>query len=309
MLNERQEFLDYTEPVENRSSGKKDTAWLGRFTFEALRVGEDTTLAQMIRLVEEASSSKAPIAKLADKVAGVFVPIVMVIAAVTAVAWFFASGYDITKALTTGVAVLVISCPCALGLATPVAIMVGTGKGAENGILIKSAEALETLHTVNTVVLDKTGTLTQGRPVVTDILPADDMDEEGLLILAACLEGPSEHPLATAIVEESKKRNLPVTSVGNFAALHGRGVRATLGNRTCMGGNLAMMEEAGVDLGSFPAKAEELAAQGKAVILISSELPEVLGMSDRVLVVKDDAIVAELTGDKINAVEVMRYAL
>ena len=249
----------------------------GSFTFEALRVGEDTTLAQMIRLVEEASSSKAPIAKLADKVAGVFVPIVMVIAAVTAVAWFFASGYDITKALTTGVAVLVISCPCALGLATPVAIMVGTGKGAENGILIKSAEALETLHTVNTVVLDKTGTLTQGRPVVTDILPADDMDEEGLLILAACLEGPSEHPLATAIVEESKKRNLPVTSVGNFAALHGRGVRATLGNRTCMGGNLAMMEEAGVDLGSFPAKAEELAAQGKTALYFADER-QVLGL-------------------------------
>ena len=249
----------------------------GSFTFEALRVGEDTTLAQMIRLVEEASSSKAPIAKLADKVAGVFVPVVMVIAAVTAVAWFFASGYDITKALTTGVAVLVISCPCALGLATPVAIMVGTGKGAENGILIKSAEALETLHTVNTVVLDKTGTLTQGRPVVTDILPADDMDEEGLLILAACLEGPSEHPLATAIVEESKKRNLPVTSVGNFAALHGRGVRATLGNRTCMGGNLAMMEEAGVDLGSFPAKAEELAAQGKTALYFADER-QVLGL-------------------------------
>ena len=249
----------------------------GSFTFEALRVGEDTTLAQMIRLVEEASSSKAPIAKLADKVAGVFVPVVMVIAAVTAVVWFFASGYDITKALTTGVAVLVISCPCALGLATPVAIMVGTGKGAENGILIKSAEALETLHTVNTVVLDKTGTLTQGRPVVTDVLPADDMDEEGLLILAACLEGPSEHPLATAIVEESKKRNLPVTTVGNFTALHGRGVRATLGDRTCMGGNLAMMEEAGVDLGDFPANAEELAAQGKTALYFADE-HQVLGL-------------------------------
>ena len=249
----------------------------GSFTFEALRVGEDTTLAQMIRLVEEASSSKAPIAKLADKVAGVFVPVVMVIAAVTAAAWFFASGYDITKALTTGVAVLVISCPCALGLATPVAIMVGTGKGAENGILIKSAEALETLHTVNTVVLDKTGTLTQGRPVVTDVLPADDMDEEGLLILAACLEGPSEHPLATAIVEESKKRNLPVTTVGNFTALHGRGVRATLGDRTCMGGNLAMMEEAGVDLGSFPEKAEGLAAQGKTALYFADE-HQVLGL-------------------------------
>ncbi len=181
----------------------------GSFTFEASRVGEDTTLAQMIRLVEEASSSKAPIAKLADKVAGVFVPVVMAIAAVTALVWFVASGYDVTRALTAGVAVLVISCPCALGLATPVAIMVGTGKGAENGILIKSAEALETLHTVNTVVLDKTGTLTQGKPMVTDLLPGEDMDEDGLLILAACLEGPSEHPLAAAIVEESQEAGPP----------------------------------------------------------------------------------------------------
>ena len=143
----------------------------------------------MIRLVEEASASKAPIAKLADKVAGVFVPVVMLIAAVTAVVWLVVTGGDVTKALTAGVAVLVISCPCALGLATPVAIMVGTGKGAENGILIKSAEALETLHTIDTVVLDKTGTLTQGKPVVTDILPAADLEEDGLLTLAACLEG------------------------------------------------------------------------------------------------------------------------
>ncbi len=249
----------------------------GSFTFEAKRVGEDTTLAQMIRLVEEASSSKAPIAKLADKVAGVFVPVVMAIAAVTAVVWFFASGYDITKALTTGVAVLVISCPCALGLATPVAIMVGTGKGAENGILIKSAEALETLHLVDTVVLDKTGTLTQGKPVVTDVLPAKDMDEEGLLILAACLETPSEHPLAAAIVEEARRKHLPTTSVHGFTALHGRGVRATLGDRTCMGGNLAMMEEAGVDLGDFPQRAEELAAQGKTALYFADE-HKVLGL-------------------------------
>ena len=267
-------------PVDKGPGDKVAAASLnksGSFTFQASRVGEDTTLAQMIRLVEEASASKAPIAKLADKVAGVFVPIVMIIAAVTAIAWFFASGSDITKALTTGVAVLVISCPCALGLATPVAIMVGTGKGAENGILIKSAEALETLHGVDTVVLDKTGTLTQGRPVVTDILPAEDMDEEGLLILAACLEGPSEHPLAAAIVEESRKRNLPVTSVGNFTALHGRGVRATLGDRTCMGGNRAMMEEAGVELGDFPARAEELAAQGKTPLYFADE-HKVLGL-------------------------------
>ena len=164
----------------------------GSFVFEALRVGEDTTLAQMIRLVEEASSSKAPIAKLADKVSGIFVPVVMVIALVTAVVWLLATG-SVTRALTGGVAVLVISCPCALGLATPVAIMVGTGKGAENGILVKSAEALETLHTINTVVLDKTGTLTQGKPQVTDILPAEGLAENALLGLAACLEAPSEH--------------------------------------------------------------------------------------------------------------------
>ena len=249
----------------------------GSFIFEASRVGEDTTLAQMIRLVEDASSSKAPISKLADKVAGVFVPVVMAIAAVTALVWFIASGYDVTRALTAGVAVLVISCPCALGLATPVAIMVGTGKGAENGILIKSAEALETLHTVNTVVLDKTGTLTQGRPVVTDILPGQDMDEEGLLILAACLESPSEHPLAAAIVEESKTRNLPIASVGGFRAVHGRGVQAELSGRIFLGGNRAMMEEAGVALGSFPSRAEVLAEQGKTPLYFADE-HQVLGL-------------------------------
>ena len=248
----------------------------GFFTFAASRVGEDTTLAQMIRLVEEASASKAPIAKLADKVAGVFVPVVMTIAAIAAAAWLL-TGHSAAQALTAGVAVLVISCPCALGLATPVAIMVGTGKGAENGILIKSAEALEVLHTIDTVVLDKTGTLTQGKPVVTDIIPAEDMEEEGLLILAACLEGPSEHPLATAIVEESRKRDLPITSVGGFRAIHGRGVKASIGNKACMGGNRAMMEEAGVDLADFPEKAEALAAQGKTPLYFADE-EKVLGL-------------------------------
>ena len=249
----------------------------GSFTFEALRVGEDTTLAQMIRLVEEAAASKAPIAKLADKVAGVFVPVVMAIAAITALVWFFVGGYDVTKALTAGVAVLVISCPCALGLATPVAIMVGTGKGAENGILIKSAEALETLHSIDTVVLDKTGTLTQGKPVITDILPGADTDEEGLLLLAACLEGPSEHPLAAAIVEEAGRRGLSTAAVTNFTAVHGRGVRATLKDRTFLAGNQAMMEEAEISLGDFPQKAEELAAQGKTPLYFADE-KQVLGV-------------------------------
>ena len=242
----------------------------GSFTFEALRVGEDTTLAQMIRLVEEASGSKAPIAKLADRVSGVFVPVVMAIAAVTAAVWLIASG-SVTQALTAGVAVLVISCPCALGLATPVAIMVGTGKGAENGILIKSAEALETLHTIDTVVLDKTGTLTQGRPVVTDILPAPGNSEEGLLATAFCLEGPSEHPLATAIVEEAERRNIPATSVGGFTAVHGRGVRASIGSNICFGGNRAMVEEAGIAPGPLAVKADELAAQGKTPLYFGDE--------------------------------------
>ena len=235
----------------------------GSFTFKALRVGEDTTLAQMIRLVDEAASSKAPIAKLADRVAGVFVPAVIGIALVTAVIWLIATGGSITSALTAGVAVLVISCPCALGLATPVAIMVGTGKGAENGILIKSAEALEALHTIDTVVLDKTGTLTSGKPVVTDCLTAAGVTAEELLCVAASLEQPSEHPLAQAIVAEAGERNIPLVSVEGFQAVHGRGVTALLHGAPVLAGNRAMMEEAGVDLSGFEGSAGSLAEQGK----------------------------------------------
>ena len=242
----------------------------GAFTFEASRVGEDTTLAQMIRLVEEASASKAPIAKLADKVAGVFVPVVMTIALIAAIAWL-ATGHGATQALTAGVAVLVISCPCALGLATPVAIMVGTGKGAENGILIKSAESLETLHTIHTVVLDKTGTLTQGKPVVTDILPVTGNSEEFLLRTAYCLESPSEHPLAAAIVEEAERRNVPRASVENFTAVHGRGVRGMIGENRYLGGSRSMVEEAGIDPGSLTGQAEALAAQGKTPLYFADE--------------------------------------
>ena len=241
----------------------------GSFTFEALRVGEDTTLSQMIRLVEEAAASKAPIAKLADRVAGVFVPVVMAIAAVTAIAWLIATGGDVTRALTTGVAVLVISCPCALGLATPVAIMVGTGKGAENGILIKSAQALETLHTVDTVVLDKTGTLTQGKPVVTDVIPAQGLEENDLLLLAACLEGPSEHPVARAIVEEARSHQLPLTAPQDFSALHGLGVRGTLAGRACLGGNLRLMEQSNIPLEDLPARGEALSEEGKTPLYFS----------------------------------------
>ncbi len=243
----------------------------GSFTFRATRVGDDTTLAQMIALVDEAASSKAPIAKLADKVAGVFVPVVMVIAAVTAAAWLLATGGDITRALTAGVAVLVISCPCALGLATPVAIMVGTGKGAEYGILIKSAQALETLHTIQTIVLDKTGTVTQGRPRVTDIQPVGGVTVEELLCVAASLEKPSEHPLSEAIVHEAEERSIPLVPAENFSALHGRGVMADLQGSAFLAGNRAMMEEHGVDLAGQLAAADTLAENGRTPLYFAQD--------------------------------------
>ncbi|NLF35208.1 MAG: heavy metal translocating P-type ATPase [Clostridiales bacterium] len=242
----------------------------GTFTMRAVRVGEDTTLAQMIRLVEEASSSKAPIAKLADKVAGIFVPVVIGIAVLTAVVWF-ALTRSIESTFTAGVAVLVISCPCALGLATPVAIMVGTGKGAENGILIKSAEALETLHTVNTVVLDKTGTVTEGRPRVTDLYPGEGVTEESLLRMAAALEQPSEHPLAQAVVAEARARGISFPKAQNFNAVHGRGVEADLDGVRFLAGNRAMLEERGIDPGASLETANGLAEQGKTPLYFADE--------------------------------------
>ncbi len=261
-------------PVEKSPGSKVAAASInqsGTFTFEATRVGEDATLAQMIRLVEEASASKAPIAKLADRVAGVFVPVVISIALVTALVWLLVTGGDITRALTAGVAVLVISCPCALGLATPVAIMVGTGKGAENGILIKSAEALETLHTIDTVVLDKTGTLTEGKPVVTDLIPLGETTEEELLCVAASLEQPSEHPLSTAIVSAAQERNIPLAPVTGFTALHGKGVQGAIQGGQFLAGNAALLTEAGVDMAPAAGRAEELAAQGKTPLFFAGD--------------------------------------
>ncbi|WP_195607640.1 heavy metal translocating P-type ATPase [Intestinimonas butyriciproducens] len=242
----------------------------GSFTFRATRVGDDTTLAQMIALVDEAASSKAPIAKLADQVAGIFVPTVIGIALVTAAVWLVL-GYGVEHALTAGVAVLVISCPCALGLATPVAIMVGTGKGAENGILIKSAEALETLHTVSTVVLDKTGTVTEGRPRVTDLYPGEGITTEELLCVAASLEKPSEHPLAEAIVREAEERKIPLVPVRDFEAVHGRGVRAEVQGSYYLAGNRAMMEESGIDLGAEHLMADGLAENGKTPLYFAQD--------------------------------------
>ena len=255
----------------------------GYFLLKATRVGEDTTLAQMIRLVDEAASSKAPIAKLADRVAGVFVPVVMSIALVTFLAWLF-TGHSVEQALTSGVAVLVISCPCALGLATPVAIMVGTGKGAEQGILIKSAQALETLHTVSTVVLDKTGTLTQGKPRVTDLIPLGGTEEPELLCVAASLEKPSEHPLAAAVVEAAQDAGIPLAPVTAFSALHGKGVRGDIQGETFWAGNAALLAETGIPLGEAEAAADALAAQGKTPLFFArqGELMGIIAVADTV---------------------------
>ena len=255
----------------------------GSFTFRATRVGDDTTLAQMIALVDEAASSKAPIAKLADKVAGVFVPVVIVLSLLTAAVWLFATG-DIARALTSGVAVLVISCPCALGLATPVAIMVGTGKGAENGILFKSAEALEELRSIQTIVLDKTGTVTQGKPVVTDIKSFGGTEEAELLCVAASLEKPSEHPLARAVVAEAEERKIPLVPTEKFEAVHGRGVSAVIQGGQFLAGNRAMMEENKIDLAVAGQNPEILAEEGKTPLYFAQDgkLIGILAVADTV---------------------------
>ncbi len=242
----------------------------GSFTMQARKVGQETTLSQMIALVEEAAASKAPIAKLADRVAGIFVPVVISIAVVTAAVWLL-TGHGIEMALTSGVAVLVISCPCALGLATPVAIMVGTGKGAEYGVLFKSAEALEILHKVNAVVLDKTGTVTEGAPRVTGIHPCGGVTAEELLRVAAALEKPSEHPLGQAIVAEAGEREIPLPGVERFRAVHGRGVEGEIQGSRFLAGNRAMMDEQGVDIAPLSQLAGSLAQQGKTPLYFARD--------------------------------------
>lgn len=244
----------------------------GSFTFRATRTGADTSLAKIVQLVEDANATKAPIARIADKVAGVFVPAVLAIAAVTFVAWL-AVGGSINEALTASVAVVVISCPCALGLATPVAIMVGTGRGAEMGVLFKSAEGLEALQKIDTVVFDKTGTITQGKPAVTDILPARTesgkpvMTEKALLKLAAALEASSEHPLAEAIMAEADARGIVARQVEDFQAIPGRGVTAREGANAIAAGNAALMEELGIPRGDL--QVEHLARAGKTALFFA----------------------------------------
>ena len=281
-------------PVEKRPGDTVSAATINRtgaFTFRATRVGADTNLAKIIQLVEDANATKAPIARMADKVAGVFVPVVLVIAAVTFIAWMAFTG-NASEALTAAVAVVVISCPCALGLATPVAIMVGTGKGAEMGVLFKSAEALETLHSVGTVVLDKTGTVTQGKPAVTDILPASTMNEKALLKLAAALEKQSEHPLAEAIMAAADERGIVARPVEDFTAVPGRGVTAREGENRVAAGNAALMRELGIEVPTD--ELERFARAGKTPLFFAKNgaLVGTIAVADEVKPTSAEAITA-----------------
>ncbi len=289
----------------------------GFIRFKATRVGEDTTFSQIIRLVEEASSSKAPIAKIADRVSGVFVPAVIGIAIVTAIVWLLV-GASFEFALSCAISVLVISCPCALGLATPVAIMVGTGKGAENGILLKSGEALETAHNVEYVVMDKTGTITQGRPVVTDV--ETDLPLSAFLAVAAGLEAKSEHPLAEAIMEFAASRAAVPAEVEDFCSIPGKGVEGRIGGRMVYAGNRRLMEERHISLANVQNRLETLADEGKTPMLFA-DADRVLGIISVADVVKPtsrEAVrqlkemgikVVMLTGDNRRTAEAIRRQL
>ncbi len=309
-------------PVEKNIGDKVIAATInknGYFKFKAEKVGDDTTLAQIISLVEDASSSKAPIAKLADKISGVFVPIVISISIISTIVWLLV-GKSFEFSLSIGIAVLVISCPCALGLATPVAIMVGTGKGAENGILIKSAEALETAHKIQTVVLDKTGTITEGKPKVTDIVVNSNINKNELLKIAASIEKPSEHPLADAIVEKAKKENITLLDVDNFISITGKGIKAEINNKIYYAGNLSLMKENNIDYSKFEKVINDLAKKGKTPLCFSDDsiLFGVIAVADTIKPTSKKAIeefknmginIVMLTGDNKNTAEAIRKEL
>ena len=309
-------------PVEKQAGDKVIAATInktGYFKFKAERVGDDTTLAQIIQLVEDASASKAPIAKLADKISGIFVPIVIVIAVLATVIWLLL-GYSFVFAMSIGIAVLVISCPCALGLATPVAIMVGTGKGAQNGILFKSAESLETLHTIQTIVLDKTGTITEGKPKVTDVVTAEGVAEEELLKIAASIEKPSEHPLAEAIVERAEELGINTAPVDEFQAISGRGIEARIDGVTYLAGNLAFMNENHIPVATLDKESDTLAEEGKTPLYFANKdsLLGMIAVADVVKPTSKEAIerfkelgidVIMLTGDNKKTAEAIRKHL
>ena len=297
-------------PVEKKAGDRLTGATVNRagyFQMQADRIGGDTTLSQIIRLVEEAGGSKAPIAKLADKVSGIFVPVVLTIAVITVAVWLLV-GQSFSFALASGIAVLVISCPCALGLATPTAIMVGTGRGAEQGILIKSGESLETAHLVDTVVLDKTGTITKGHPAVTDIKTAAGVQERELLRLAASLEQASEHPLAEAIVGRAHELSVSLEKTSDFTAVAGQGVTGTVGMKKVLAGNLKMMKENRIRTEDLEPDAERFSEEGRTVLYIAADgkLLGVLAAADPIKETSAQAIeelerlglsVVMLTGD------------
>lgn len=255
----------------------------GLIRFRATKVGKDSALFQIIKLVEAAQGSKAPIQRLADQVSGVFVPGVIGIAALTFLAWYFLSG-DFTRSLMTMTAVLVIACPCSLGLATPTAIMVGTGKGAENGVLIKGGEHLEKAHSINTVILDKTGTITKGEPEVTDIIPEAGIDGQELLKLAAIAEKGSEHPLGVAIVKKAGEQGFNLDHPDSFEAIPGRGIRVSYQGKEILVGTTKLMEENEVNLGAVSVKKEDLEAAGKTSMLaaINGSLAGIIAVADTV---------------------------
>ncbi len=281
-------------PVEKIPGSKAVSATVltgGYLEMTADRVGADTTLSQIVRLMEQAASSKAPISRLADRISAVFVPVVISIAVLAAILWATVGGMGVRFCLSIGIAVLVISCPCALGLATPVAITVATGKAAEKGILIKSAASLELLGRVNTVVLDKTGTVTEGKPQVTDVLCVPGVTEEELLCAAASLEKPSGHPLADAIVQEAARRSIPLCDVSDFTTVSGGGVQAVLDGSTLYAGNDRYMELIGAGASVLRSAAEELAAQGKTPLYFAEE-HRLLGVVAVADVVKPDSAAA-----------------
>ena len=281
-------------PVEKIPGSKAVSATVltgGYLEMTADRVGADTTLSQIVRLMEQAASSKAPISRLADRISAVFVPVVISIAVLAAILWATVGGMGVRFCLSIGIAVLVISCPCALGLATPVAITVATGKAAEKGILIKSAASLELMGRVNTVVLDKTGTVTEGKPRVTDVLCAANVTEEELLCAAASLEKPSGHPLADAIVKEAERRSIPLCAVSDFAAVAGGGVQAVQDGKTLYAGNDRYMESIGADTAALRDAAARLAAQGKTPLYFAEDR-QLLGVIAVADVVKPDSAAA-----------------
>ena len=279
----------------------------GTIKFKAEKVGSDTAISQIIKLVEDAQGSKAPIAKLADVISGYFVPIVFAIAVIVSIAWFI-SGKDIEFALSIFIAVLVIACPCALGLATPTAIMVGTGKGAENGILIKGGEALETTHKINTIVFDKTGTITEGKPVVTDIITDGDINKDELLKIAASAEKGSEHPLGEAIVKEGEKKNLGLYNIDKFVAIPGHGIEVEIESKGILLGNKKLMQDRKIALRKLEEISDKLAAEGKTpmYIAINNKIAGIIAVADIVKESSAKAImklhdmgieVAMITGD------------